>query len=87
MLLCYYQFWSMDVQGCTWCVYLVHIFLGIWLETKTSNLGLFEVAKITRQVLVRNLIDLLDAHGLRNKIIIYVKNEGSNWLECFEIYC
>jgi hypothetical protein len=48
------------------------------LETKTSNLGLFEVVKITRQVLVRNLIDLLDAHGLRNKIIIYVKNEGSN---------
>ncbi len=48
------------------------------METKTNNLGLFEVVKIIRQVLVRNLIDLLDAHGLRNKIIIYVMNEGSN---------
>ncbi len=29
-------------------------------------------------MLVRNLIDLLDANGLRNKIITYVKDEGSN---------
>jgi hypothetical protein len=28
--------------------------------------------------LVRNLIDLLDAYGLRNKIVTYVKDEGSN---------
>jgi hypothetical protein len=28
--------------------------------------------------LVRNLIELLDAYGLRNKIITYVKDEGSN---------
>jgi hypothetical protein len=26
----------------------------------------------------RNIIDLLDAYGLRNKIITYVKDEGSN---------
>jgi len=39
---------------------------------------LFEVIKIIGQVLVRNLIDLLDAYGLRNKSIAYVKDEGSN---------
>jgi len=30
-------------------------------------------------MLVRNFIKLLDAYGLRNKIITYVKNEGSNF--------
>ncbi len=39
---------------------------------------MFEVIKIIGQVLVRNLIDLLDAYGLRNKLIAYVKDEGSN---------
>ncbi len=29
-------------------------------------------------MLVRNLIELLDACDLRNKIIAYVKDEGSN---------
>ncbi len=29
-------------------------------------------------MLVRNLIDLLDAYGFRNKIITYMKDEGSN---------
>jgi hypothetical protein len=29
-------------------------------------------------VLTRNLIELLDAYGLRNKIIAYVKDERSN---------
>jgi len=29
-------------------------------------------------VLIRNLIELLDAYGLRNKIIAYVKDEGLN---------
>jgi hypothetical protein len=47
------------------------------LEIKT-NYSWFEVAKIIGQMLVRNLIDLLDAYGLRNKIIAYVKDEGSN---------
>jgi hypothetical protein len=28
--------------------------------------------------LARKLIELLDAYGLRNKIITYVKDEGSN---------
>jgi hypothetical protein len=39
---------------------------------------LFEAIKIIGQVLARNLIDLLDVYGLRNKIIAYVKDEGSN---------
>jgi len=29
-------------------------------------------------VLARNLINILDAYGLRNKIIAYVKDKGSN---------
>jgi hypothetical protein len=47
------------------------------LGTKIT-IGLFEVTKIIRQVLARNLIDILDAYGLRNKIITYVKDKGSN---------
>jgi hypothetical protein len=39
---------------------------------------LFKVIKTKRQLLVRNLIKLLNAYGLRNKIIAYVKDEGSN---------
>ncbi len=39
---------------------------------------MFEVVKTTRKMLSRNLIELLDAYGLRNKIIAYVKDEGSN---------
>ncbi len=31
-----------------------------------------------RQTLVNNLTKLLDQYGLRNKIIAYVKDEGSN---------
>jgi len=33
---------------------------------------------MTRQTLANNLIKLLDQYGLRNKIIAYVKDEGSN---------
>jgi hypothetical protein len=29
-------------------------------------------------MLAKNLIDLLDAYGLKNKIITYLKDEGSN---------
>jgi hypothetical protein len=39
---------------------------------------LFEATKTIGQALARNLIELLDAYGLRNKIITYVKNKGSN---------
>jgi hypothetical protein len=39
---------------------------------------LFEAIKTTRQALFNNLTKLFDQYGLRNKIIVYVKNEGSN---------
>jgi hypothetical protein len=39
---------------------------------------LFEAIQITRQTLANNLTKLLDQYGLRNKIIAYVKDEGSN---------
>jgi hypothetical protein len=39
---------------------------------------LFETTKTIKQALVKTLIELLDVHGLRNTIIAYVKDEGSN---------
>jgi len=39
---------------------------------------LFEATNITSEALARTLIELLDKYGLRKKIIVYVKNEGSN---------
>jgi len=39
---------------------------------------LFKVIKIIRQTLAKNFIDLLNTYGLTNKIITYVKDEGSN---------
>jgi hypothetical protein len=56
--------------------YMLH--LGSNWTPKHVILYLFKVAKTTGQVLAKNLIDLLDAYGLRNKIIAYVKDEGSN---------
>jgi hypothetical protein len=47
-----------------------------WLKHVT--IGLFEITKITRQPLVRSLINLLGKYGLRKKIIVYVKDEGFN---------
>ncbi len=57
---------------------LVIKFLGFDWKPKHVTLGLFEATKSIRHVLVRNLIQLLNAYGLRNKIIEYVKDEGSN---------
>jgi hypothetical protein len=53
------------------CFALLINFLGFYWKPKQITLGLFETIKTTRQ-------DLLDANGLRNKIITYVKDEGSN---------
>jgi hypothetical protein len=39
---------------------------------------LFEATKIIRQALINNLTKLFDQYGLRNKIIAYVKDKGSN---------
>jgi hypothetical protein len=41
-------------------------------------IGLFEAIKTITQTLANNLTKLLDQYGLRNKIITYVKDEGSN---------
>jgi len=48
------------------------------LETKQIILSLFEVVETIGETLAKNFIDLLDAYGLKNKIITYVKDEGSN---------
>jgi hypothetical protein len=39
---------------------------------------LFEATKIVGQTLLNNLTKLFGQFGLRNKIIAYVKDEGSN---------
>ncbi len=57
---------------------LVIIFLGFDWKLKHVGLGLFEAIETTWQMLARNFIDLLNAYGLRNKIIAYVKDESSN---------
>ncbi len=44
---------------------LAIIFLGFNWQPKHIIVGLFEVTKTSRHVLVRNLIDLLDKFGLR----------------------
>jgi hypothetical protein len=48
------------------------------LETKHVILGLFEIVETIGQTLAINLIELLVTYVLRNKIIAYVKDEGSN---------
>ncbi len=39
---------------------------------------MFEAIKTTRQKLSNNLTKLFDQYGLRNKMVVYVKDEGSN---------
>jgi len=57
---------------------LVINFLGFDLRPKHVTLSLFEATNTTRHALARNLIDLLNVYGLKNKKITYVKDEGSN---------
>jgi hypothetical protein len=52
--------------------------LGFDWKPKQIAFGLDEIVEITWQALDRNLSNLLDAYGLRNKIVTYVKDEGSN---------
>jgi hypothetical protein len=56
---------------------VINFFECNW-KPKQMTFGLFEDVETIGQALARNLIDLLDAYGLRNKIITYVKDEGSN---------
>jgi hypothetical protein len=57
---------------------LVINFLDENWQPKKLIIGFFEATKTTCQALSRNLRKLLDSYGLRNKIIIYVKDEGVN---------
>jgi hypothetical protein len=45
--------------------------LGSNWKSKHVTFGLFEATEITWQALLRNLIELLNAYGLKNKIIAY----------------
>jgi hypothetical protein len=38
--------------------------------------GFFEATKVIEQTLVRNLIELLDEYGSKNRTLFYVKDEG-----------
>jgi hypothetical protein len=53
-------------------------FLKVDWQLKHIAISLLKANNITRQVLARNLITLLDAYGLRKKIIVYVKDERAN---------
>jgi len=69
----------LEMSKCAHDVFvLVIIFLGSNWKPKHVTFGLFEVIEITRQALTKSLIELLDAYGLKNKIITYVKDQGSN---------
>jgi hypothetical protein len=48
------------------------------LVTQTCNYWFVWATKIIGQTLVNNLTKLIDQYGLRNKIIAYVKDEGTN---------
>jgi hypothetical protein len=47
-------------------------------QPKHITLGLFKPTNLTRQTLVKKSTKLLDNYALRRKIIVYVKDEGSN---------
>ncbi len=53
-------------------------FLGFTWQPKQVTIGLFEAIETIGQTLVNNLTKLFDQYELRNKIIAYLKDEGSN---------
>jgi hypothetical protein len=53
-------------------------FLGSNWQPKQITTDLFEAIKTTRHALSNNLTKVFHQYGLRNKIIVYVKDEGSN---------
>lgn len=78
---CYCANASFDLwmyKGAHYVFTLVIIFLGFDSRPKHVTLSLFEATNTTRHALARNLIDLLNVYGFKNKIIMYVKDEGSN---------
>jgi hypothetical protein len=59
-----------------YCSY--YIFWGFDWQPKQVTNGLFATTKTTRQIVTNNFTKLLDQYGLKNKILAYVKDEGSN---------
>jgi hypothetical protein len=57
---------------------LVINFLNNDSQPKHVTIGLFEVRETTGQTLVRNQTKLWDKYGLKKRIIVDVKDEGSN---------
>ncbi len=57
---------------------LVIIFLGFDWKPKHVTIGLFKIIKTTRQAFAKNLIEFFDEYGFGDKIIAYLKDEGSN---------
>jgi hypothetical protein len=57
---------------------LVIFFKGFDFIFKHVTFGLVETFEIIKQALAKELMNLLDEYGLRTKIIIYIKDEGSN---------
>jgi len=51
------------------------IFLGFDSRPKHVTPSLFEATNTTKHALARNLTNLLNVYGLKNKIITYVKDE------------
>jgi hypothetical protein len=78
---CIFAITSFDIwmsKGAHDIFVLVINLLGSDWQPKQVTINLFEVTKITGQTLVNNLTKLFDQYGLRNKIIAYVNDEGSN---------
>jgi hypothetical protein len=48
-------------------------------QPKHVTIGLFETIKTIGQALAKSLTKLLDKYGLRKKITIFVKDEGSSF--------
>ncbi len=58
---------------------LVIKFLGSDWQPKHVIIGLFEVIESNSQTLAKILMKLLNKYDLRKKIIVYVKDEESNF--------
>jgi len=56
---------------------VINLLEGDW-QPKHITLCLFGPINIIRQTLAKNLTKLLASYALEKKIIIYVKDEGSN---------
>jgi hypothetical protein len=58
-------------------VSLVVNFLGINWQSKHITIKLFKSTNISRQILTKNLIELLKKHNVENQFIFYVKQDST----------